>query len=246
MLKWQTICLFERIVMKRERTKRMEEMSHIICAGRSVPVEGQVVLPDQHCLIFRKWTNWRPRKGAPDRIVLHWTGGEGSGPQVFQVLKTRGLSIHFVVDGTGTIWQFLDPASDHAYHAGRVENPRSIGIEVSCYGFRRWPRSIPEKGADRKVYPCTIHGRPRHVADYRPEQHKAIAALCSALCDSLGIPKRVHVDPRRCLSVAERKHMAGVIGHYHISPRKLDPGTRPLILLRDHWTRVSSSSSLVS
>jgi len=209
-------------------------MSHIICDGRSVPVEGQVVLPGQHGLRFRKWTNWRPRKGSVDRIVLHWTGGEGGGQQVFNTLKRRGLSIHFVVDGAGGIWQFLDPASDHAYHAGRIENPRSVGIEVTCYGFRVI-RPAPAKGADRKIYSCTIHGRSRCVADYRPAQHKAVHALCSVLCNSLAIPRRVHIDPRRCLSVAERAPLAGVIGHYHVSPRKLDPGTRPLILLRDRW-----------
>src|SRR6185503_14558055 len=67
-----------------------------------------------------------------DQFVLHYDVAGTSG-RCFQVLQdARGLSVHFLLDVDGTIYQTLD-LRDEAWHATKA-NPRSIGIEIANLG----------------------------------------------------------------------------------------------------------------
>jgi N-acetylmuramoyl-L-alanine amidase len=67
-----------------------------------------------------------------DQFVLHYDAS-GTSAQCFKRLHDdRGLSIHFLLDVDGTLYQTLD-LKERAWHA-TVVNSRSIGIEIANIG----------------------------------------------------------------------------------------------------------------
>ncbi len=67
-----------------------------------------------------------------DQFVLHYDVC-GTSETCFRVLHDhRGLSVHFLLDIDGTIYQTLD-VRDQAFHATKA-NARSIGIEIANIG----------------------------------------------------------------------------------------------------------------
>jgi len=82
-----------------------------------------------------------------DQFVIHYDVA-GSSRQCFRVLHdVRGLSVHFMIDVDGTIYQTLD-LKERAWHA-TTSNDRSIGVEIAQIGA--YP--FPEKGP---VIPSTL------------------------------------------------------------------------------------------
>ena len=146
-----------------------------------------------------------------DQFVLHYDGC-GLSEICFAVLQRRGLSVHFLLDVDGTVYQTLD-LQERAWHA-TTSNDRGIGIEIANIGayapgdtkvFSEWyERTIA--GQVRLKYPATagatkIHtpnftGRPlrpdavRGVVqgkaleqyDLTPGQYAALIKLTAALC----------------------------------------------------------------
>ena len=74
-----------------------------------------------------------------DQFVLHYDVC-GVSRTCYQVLLERKLSVHFMLDVDGTLYQGLDLA-ERAWHATK-SNPRSIGVEIANLGA--YP---PGKGA---------------------------------------------------------------------------------------------------
>ena len=67
-----------------------------------------------------------------DQFVLHYDVC-GTSAYCFNVLHDhRGLSVHFLLDLDGTIYQTLD-AAERAWHAAQA-NSRSIGVEIANIG----------------------------------------------------------------------------------------------------------------
>lgn len=67
-----------------------------------------------------------------DQFVLHFDAC-GTSRRCFQVLHDeRGLSVHFLLDADGTIYQTLD-LKERAWHA-TTANTRAIGIEIAQVG----------------------------------------------------------------------------------------------------------------
>jgi len=66
------------------------------------------------------------------QFVIHYDVC-GTSRRCFQVLQDqRGLSVHFMLDLDGTIYQTLD-LKERAWHAG-IANDRSVGIEIANIG----------------------------------------------------------------------------------------------------------------
>ena len=67
-----------------------------------------------------------------DQFVIHFDVC-GTSRQCFKVLQDmRGLSVHFMLDLDGTIYQTLD-LKERAWHA-TSSNSRSVGIEIANIG----------------------------------------------------------------------------------------------------------------
>ncbi len=148
--------------------------------------------------------------GVVDQFVLHYDVC-GTSRKCFQVLHDlRGLSVHFLLDIDGTIYQTLD-VKERAWHA-TIANDRSIGIEIANIGaypsadappLRKWYGSdgvgpvitIPGDRGDGGVRTPGFVGRPRGGApvrgvingrelvqwDLTPEQYESLANLTATL-----------------------------------------------------------------
>jgi N-acetylmuramoyl-L-alanine amidase len=207
------------------------EGRHIVVDGRHVAVRTRVVLwtdPSGY-----RATDFGARKGGVRQIVLHYDAA-GTSAQCFKVLARRGLSVHFMVDLDGTVYQTCD-TSARAYHAGTF-NDGSVGIEIANVGAyakreeleRLWP--IPSGVArPARVPPPArpgplrgrIHGTELWQQDYTEEQYAALSALVAGLCRGLGVPAEA---PRETGVLRAPASWKGIVGHYHLTTDKLDPG----------------------
>ncbi|HEV2390878.1 MAG TPA: N-acetylmuramoyl-L-alanine amidase [Verrucomicrobiae bacterium] len=147
-----------------------------------------------------------------DQFVLHFDAC-GTSRQCFKVLQDiRGLSVHFMLDLDGTIYQTLD-LKERAWHA-TTSNNRSVGVEIANIGafgkddtralsqwYAREPDgqtriTIPERFGDGGLWtrnfvghparpePVTgvIQGRELTQYDFTPEQYHALIKLTATLC----------------------------------------------------------------
>ncbi len=147
-----------------------------------------------------------------DQFVLHFDAS-GTSRQCFKVLHDhRCLSVHFMLDLDGTIYQTLD-LKERAWHA-TTSNTRSIGIEIANIGafapgrqamleewYQRddtgWPRVVVptrfgESGiltpnfiarpARKEIVLGPVQGRQLQQYDFTPEQYAALVKLTAALC----------------------------------------------------------------
>lgn len=149
-----------------------------------------------------------------DQFVLHFDVC-GVSRQCFKVLHDlRGLSVHFMLDIDGTLYQTLD-LRDTAWHA-RQANSRSIGIEIANMGAyvpgedsaldawyvrdeQGWRIAIPERLEGGGVRSPQFVGRPARPEriqgliqgqvfeqfDYTPEQYDTLTKLAAVLCKVL-------------------------------------------------------------
>ena len=180
------------------------------------------------------WGN--PGKGVRSRrqpiraILLHHQGGEGGASQLFNVLnggrenrrtgKPIYLSVHFSIDREGNITQHAD-VDTVCLHAG-IANEFSVGIEMANRGVAPALRGVP-----REVYSDSVHGRKMDFLRFFPAQVSAAYDLCIDLCDLLNLPWEFPMErgrvTRRLLSKKELTDHRGLLGHLHVSRRKIDP-----------------------
>ncbi len=147
-----------------------------------------------------------------DQFVIHFDVA-GTSRKCFEVLHDqRGLSVHFMLDTDGTIYQSLD-LKEGAWHA-TISNGRSIGIEIANVGaypvkgkvpFDKWYRRdaqgkteliLPEGQAHRaslgkdwvprpsRPEPVigTVQGQELQQYDLTPEQYDSLTKLTATLC----------------------------------------------------------------
>lgn len=158
-----------------------------------------------------------------DLFVLHYDVS-GTSRQCFKILQDRrGLSVQFMLDVDGTIYQTLD-LKERAWHAGKA-NDRSIGIEIANIGaypkdrisvldqwyqkddrgvrlrFPPWmkktglPAHFVGHPARSGLISGEIQGKELYQYDFTPEQYRALIALTKTLIQELpGIHPRYPVD----------------------------------------------------
>ena len=147
-----------------------------------------------------------------DQFVLHFDVA-GTSRTCFLVLQDdRDLSVHFMLDMDGTVYQTLD-LKERAWHA-TTSNDRSIGVEIANVGaypvrgknpFAPWyPTnadgnvfiSVPKRFGDPHFRVKNFTGKSARNApvlgniqgedlvqyDYTPEQYAALTKLTAALC----------------------------------------------------------------
>ena len=198
------------------------QTNQLILDGCKVRVDFPVVnFKQPGSMSFYGLGGWAPRKKhAPiDLIVLHWDGCTSS-RQCFKTLRDRKLSVHFMVDGDGTVFQALDPADAIAWHAKGV-NHRSIGIEIQN-------PVLPEKDerGRQRVTERRPHSGPLHThLDFTRKQKQTVVQLVKQLCEFFDIPTTLPMDSDSVVtSRLADIDFKGVSGHYHFATNKVDPG----------------------
>ena len=180
-------------------------------------------------MTFKSKRGTTRRALKPNLIIWHWTGGENSAQTTYHTLINRNLGVAFCIDRQGVIYQFLDPVLYDPKDTGGRMGRRSISIEVANYGFRARGQRIPTRGRDRATDEERIHGVKVSCARFYPQQVESIAALTKVLCAELEIPLVFPREPTgqvafRELDSEEKYVFRGVIGHFHKTDHKYDPG----------------------
>lgn len=203
----------------------------VILGGKKYAVDApvKVLTWEDHGLTFAGAVNTRRRVQKPDLIVWHWTGGENSAFTTYQTLMQRDLGVSFCIERGGDIYQFCDPVVWDPQDMGGASGKRSISIEVANYGFQLRGGPGPARGLDRQVIVERIHGARVRCASFYPIQVSALASLTKTLCDALGIPLRFPREADgsialRLLRAKELRGFSGIIGHFHKTDQKYDPG----------------------
>ncbi|HEY2585511.1 MAG TPA: N-acetylmuramoyl-L-alanine amidase [Tepidisphaeraceae bacterium] len=195
-----------------------------------------------------------------DQFVIHYDVA-GVSRECFRILFARGLSVQFMCDIDGTIYQTLD-LKDGAWHA-TIANGRSVGVEVANMGgykspvlleqwYKRDPKgqvsvTIPERLGDGGVltprfvgHPIrnqlihgTIQGRSYSQYDFTAQQYEALSHLTASLCT---IFPKIQCDyPRQKSSLGPPTEIAAT------QPAAGDPTTRPTALVtspEEHGTLI--------
>jgi len=181
-----------------------------------------------------------------DLIVIHYDA-TGTSRRCFEVLhNARGLSAHFLIDLDGTIYQALDVV-ERARHAGRA-NDRSVGVELANVGAYEDPEELHARAeilndgygvreewistasGDCEPVAGVIQGRLVYQFPFTDAQYDALIGLTRALHAAMpGIRLVLPRTPIGAVSTAvmTAKRLAafrGVLGHYHVSDIKIDPG----------------------
>ena len=158
------------------------------------------------------------------QFVVHHDGCPSS-RTCFQVLHNeRGLSVHFLIDNDGTIYQTLDLV-DCAFQAAGV-NEISVGVELANRGDAvRFP---DDYHGQRDKLTCTIHGHQFLAYAYTKDQLESLTAIgrtMTRLFPNLpqSYPLAGSGDPL-WTAIADPREYAGWLGHYHVTQQKWDPG----------------------
>lgn len=176
-------------------------------------------------------------------VICHHTGGVRGVAGVYETLQERGLSVHFVIESDGKIWQLAD-AAYRCSHAGTA-NSFSVGIEiVNPARAKKLPKDV-----DREIVLEEIHGIEAKATTFTVPQVQSALALTHALCRAFGLPHRV---PERdgklvaeILTAEEGRTFRGVSGHFHWKGTKRDPGTLLLNAIKALPCRREGNGSMV-
>ncbi|MEM6672792.1 MAG: peptidoglycan recognition family protein [Planctomycetota bacterium] len=196
-----------------------------------------------------------------DMFVVHYDVC-GTSQTCFKVLHDRrALSVHFMIDVDGTIYQTLD-LRDTAWHASQT-NTRSVGVEIAQIGayplnekgdrtLAAWYApgedgpilTLPKPPGELGVLTPGFQGRParpRRIVgevqgerlqqyDFTAEQYDSLVKLTATLCRNLPLiepdgPRDGAGRIRKArLSEQQEAEFHGIVGHYHVSSQKTDPG----------------------
>ena len=135
-----------------------------------------------------------------------------------RVLRKRGLGVHFMIDGDGSIHQFND-LSDKLAHANEV-NGRCIGVEMIN------PYTRTKSHWKTMIDPSPTAWRKKEAAD-TPEQMASLDALLSVICGHcynthngtveipLEMPTQSNKGPNRGSALWFDKSVGGIVAHGH-------------------------------
>jgi len=165
------------------------------------------------------------------QFVIHHDGCANAEMCFDVVQNERGLSVHFLLDNDGTIYQTIDLGL-MAYHAAEW-NLYSIGVELCNRGDalkepNYYARTDPKRGTAL----CKINGNTFKAFKYTDAQMDGFFRLCRELVKLLpnlptDYPQSSPGDQMwNTLPNAnsELHRYAGYIGHYHLTQQKWDPG----------------------
>ena len=215
----------------------------IVVCGKAIPIGTRVVLWTEapyydaykpHPVFSDEGPEglrFRPGRGATidelratvDQFVLHYDAC-GTSELCFRVLQDeRKLSVQFMLDVDGTIYQTLD-AKEQAWHATK-SNPRCVGVEIAHLGA--FPLAQAKSGANTFG---VVQGQELYQVPFTSAQLEALVKLAAGLCRAL--PRIVPDAPRDAeghirdsvLTDAEFDSFAGILGHFHVQENKVDPG----------------------
>ena len=209
----------------------------IVHNGKFIPIEWEKVILWDESGGFKAnkgcYTDYSGRTDRkPTMFVNHWDVCL-SAESCATVLNRRGISVHFLIDNDGTIFQMLD-TQHKAWHAGHPRheggNSKGIGVEISnAYSlkYQEWyvKRGFGERPIQSQAY---VHGKTLDpFLDFYPVQLEALKALWKAIHIGIDIPLEYPKNAEGYIETSvhkdcERGKFQGFCNHYNIIKTKID------------------------
>ena len=172
--------------------------------------------------------------GRPKRnirlFVNHWDVCLSS-TLCSKILNKRGISVHFLIDNDGTIYQTLD-MQHGAWHAGHERGNRaSVGVEISNAYYPKYQDWYIKNGYGERpiVEKAWVHGEQLDpFMGFYPVQVDALKALWGAVHQSAGVELQTPLDQNtgktstKYYQDALYGNYSGFVSHYHVSKKKID------------------------
>ena len=208
--------------------------NYIVYNGEFFPINWpKVVLwSERGGMKARKGTyyDYTGRPKRPVRLfVNHWDVCLSS-KACQSVLDKRGISVHFLIDNDGTIYQTLD-MQHGGWHAGSERvNRASLGVEISNAYYPKYQSWYKENGfGERPIKEkVRVHGELlQPFTDFYPVQIEALKELWKAINKSTNIPyetvtNQFSTTSKRYEQDAKYGKFSGFVSHYHVSKEKID------------------------
>jgi len=199
-----------------------------------------------HPIGWDKMVLWSERGGLPSRkgsyydytgrpkrniryFVNHWDVCLSS-KSCQNVLDRRGISVHFLIDNDGTIYQTTD-MQHGCWHAGSERaNRASVGVEISNAYYPKYQEWYKKNDFGERpiVEEAWVHTRKLEpFLGFYPVQIRALKALWKAIHVATEIPYEAPLGQFGNTSTKYEQdvkygNFSGFVSHYHISKGKID------------------------
>ena len=226
--------------LRRLETKLLEEESYsiknkrfknedkyIVYNNKKFPIAwNKVILWDESRGLKAKEGCYYDWSGRPDRkpiqFVNHWDATLSS-EACAKIINKRGLSMHFLIDNDGTIYQMLD-IQHVAWQAGsKLWNTNGIGVEISNAFYTKYQNWYVKNGfGERPIVTSEVNSKKvgPHL-DFYPVQLQALAALWAAIADSTGMNLEV-CNTKGVDEDCRTMKFNGFVNHYNLTANKID------------------------
>jgi hypothetical protein len=236
---------YRRVFLEREATisdhrpsrrTSCRKSNHIVHNSKMFPIEwDKVILWDEKAGHSAKAGNYSDYSGKPNRkpkiFVNHWDVCLSS-ESCAKVLNKRGISVHFLIDNDGTIYQTLD-TQHAAWHAGNI-NRKSIGVEIANAYYPKYQNWYESNGYGKRaiVENAVVNGHTLEPhLDFYPIQIQALKALWVAISKACNIPlhgpessNTNFLTSTNTEKIVSNGTFKGFVSHYHQTTRKIDCG----------------------
>ncbi len=206
--------------------------NYIVYNGDFTPIKwDKVVLWSERGGLAARSGTYYDYSGRPKRdiklFVNHWDVCLSS-TQCQDVLDKNGISVHFLIDNDGTIFQTVD-LQHAAWHAGNV-NRKSVGVEITNAYYTRYQDTYVRNGFGERpvVDDAWVHGsKLEPFLGFYPEQIKALQALWEAVHKAANVPYETPLNQFDKTSTGYEQAWTygserGFVSHYHVDKRKID------------------------
>jgi hypothetical protein len=208
--------------------------NYIVYNGNFIPIEwDKVVLWSEKGGLKADAGTHYDYTGRPGRAIRyfinHWDVCLNS-TACHKVLNNRGISVHFLIDNDGTIYQTTD-MQHGCWHAGSERaNRASVGVEISNAHYPKYQEWYVRNGhGERPIREgVRCHGEELDpFLDFYPVQIRALKQLWKAIHKGLDIPYVAPVTQFGNTDNNYAQHVKygdfkGFASHYHVSKNKID------------------------
>ena len=208
--------------------------NYIVYNGNFVPIEWEkVILWSESDGLAAQPGHYYDYSGRPKRnvrlFVNHWDVCLNS-KSCNDILNRSGISVQFLIDNDGTIYQTMD-MQHGAWHAGSERvNRASVGVEISNAFYPKYADWYVQNGYGERpmVDDAWVNGvKLDPFMGFYPEQIEAAKALWKAVASASNVKLKTKLNQFGTVSTTYEKEIVygkfeGVISHYHCYKGKID------------------------
>ena len=208
--------------------------NYIVYNGNFVPIEWEkVILWSESDGLAAQPGHYYDYSGRPKRnvrlFVNHWDVCLNS-KSCNDILNRSGISVQFLIDNDGTIYQTMD-MQHGAWHAGSERvNRASVGVEISNAFYPKYADWYVQNGYGERpmVDDAWVNGvKLDPFMGFYPEQIEAAKALWKAVASASNVKLKTKLNQFGKVSTKYEKEIVygkfeGVISHYHCYKGKID------------------------